>query len=487
MKKFITIKSALIAAGVVFLLLLIIGFNKKPNSSTMGRHTLTATVSEGPLDIFVSAYGEVQANKSHKIESKTRFETALTFIIEEGNRVEEGDVVCRLDTIKIDDYIKELEERISDNEIQTDNLKSELAIQKMDNEQNSKDAEQLLQQAEIELKKFEEAERPMNLRKIDLDVNSAASTLSRKQKRFTDLESLLKRGFITEDEVEEGRIELETAEVALETANIDKEVMIKYLIPEQLTILKNGLDKAKLGKEKTNSKNTTNLNNKQTRYDQALRKLKELRNELAEHREQLLDYELKAPTSGIVKYGDSSRGSYGNDKDYQVGTSIRSREVIMTIPSLEDLKVSLNISESDIDKIKVGQKASLEVDALEGQAFPGEVVHVAELAKSQNWYSRGVKEFEIEINFEDMKGLKPGFSCKAEIKTDAIEKATIAPIQAIFKEEENLFAYIKHKGKAKKVPVEIGKLSITHAEILKGLKSGDEVYLSAPIEAETDS
>jgi HlyD family secretion protein len=100
------------------------------------------------------------------------------------------------------------------------------------------------------------------------------------------------------------------------------------------------------------------------------------------------------------------------------------------------------------------------------------------VANEERWMSREVKEVRTEVAREANADLKPGFSCDAEIVTDAIASALYLPLSAVFKADGRHVVYLAPQGRRQEVRV--GRASTRFVEILEGLKEGDRVWLNPP-------
>jgi HlyD family secretion protein len=105
---------------------------------------------------------------------------------------------------------------------------------------------------------------------------------------------------------------------------------------------------------------------------------------------------------------------------------------------------------------------------------------VAEIANPGGWLESAVKQFRVNVALDQTTDLRPGFSCDAEILIDTLPKVLIAPIQSVFSDGGEYVAYVQSALGPVRTPVKVGKSSVTHVEILSGLKKGQKVYLSKP-------
>src|SRR5690606_25942308 len=104
-----------------------------------------------------------------------------------------------------------------------------------------------------------------------------------------------------------------------------------------------------------------------------------------------------AERPGLVVYGGSGR-DYWNEEPIKEGATVRERQAIITIPDTTKMAVLVNIHESDIKQVKVGQKAKVTVEAFANQRLTGEVSKVSVLPDSENrWRNPDIKVYETTV------------------------------------------------------------------------------------------
>jgi HlyD family secretion protein len=148
-----------------------------------------------------------------------------------------------------------------------------------------------------------------------------------------------------------------------------------------------------------------------------------------------------SPLNGIVADIPSKVGTFA--------TAGLSTTPLMTIADMSTINVEVKVDETEIDKVSVGQKAKIKVDAFNDKEIEGEVTQKTPLAVGKSATSGGLstninvqeaKEFRVVIQLrntpdEIRKGLRPGMSATATITT-RIEKDVIAvPLQAIVEKQ----------------------------------------------------
>jgi HlyD family secretion protein len=209
-----------------------------------------------------------------------------------------------------------------------------------------------------------------------------------------------------------------------------------------------------------------------------VQQLERTEREFKEAKEELAGFEVRAPAEGVVSYGDPSRPWRGSD--IQVGMTLRRGQVLMRIPVLKDLKAIVNVQEVSIRKVKLNDVCVIAVDALPEQTFEAHVARIAEVPIASRWLASDVKEFRVELSLAEHDGLKPGFSCRAEIITAALTDVLSVPVQAVFRDGAEYYVYAANGSTPERRTVRLGLSSETSVVIVEGLDAGEKVYLSDP-------
>jgi len=443
-----------------------------------GPQALTETVRREDLAVLIRASGEIRAADSNRIYPQLKRAGTIEFIVPEGERVTNSQVVARFATDEIDKQIRIYEVNELEQQNKLDAAITALEIETMDNLKNLKLAEQAVTSTEMKLKKYREGDAPLVERKARLQVETTARELKMKETRVRDIVGLLAEGFVTQDQVEEERIALEKAKVAHETAKVEETLNEQYTLPLREAEAVNAFEAATTDLEKTRKSGAVELRQKEQDVATLRRSLEQTQEELREAREELTFCVVTAPTEGIVTYADPRRP--WRRAEVQVGARISRGQVLMTIPDMSGMIAAVNVSEADIHRVRPGQKATVRSEALAEVVMRGEVKKVAEVANSGGWFGSDVKEFEVEVVLVDGKDLKPGFSCRVEIEAARVAQALTLPLQAVFRENGELVVYRRIKGQAERTVVQVGETSETRVEILSGVSEGESVLLVAP-------
>jgi HlyD family secretion protein len=132
---------------------------------------------------------------------------------------------------------------------------------------------------------------------------------------------------------------------------------------------------------------------------------------LAQARIDLARTKIASPVNGIVIKRSIEKGQ-------TVAASLSSPELFVIAQNLQDMQVDASIDESDVGKIRTGQKATFTVDAFAGQTFEGEVRQVRKAAQTV----ANVVTYTAVIGFANNGGrLLPGMTANVRVITEARE------------------------------------------------------------------
>lgn len=441
-------------------------------------------VKRGKLPIRLTENGVLVAKDSRKIVVKSRGNAKIAWIAKEGQQVEENAVVCRLDTTSLRTRIDTLENEVLKWETDLKTARTNLDIQELENEGKLETAQDAQKKAEMELEKYRDGDAPQDRRNLEIDLKDAQTEFRRSKKRYEDSKTLLAQEFIKKSELEQHQIEFERAQVQKEGAELALKLWHKYTYPMAIQDKKTAMENAKRELLTVRKRNTSELDQKQAAVKQAVKRLASAKRQMAEKRKELEAMTMQAPCPGILIYGDPREP--WRRSEIKVGGQVWGGMTIITIPDLRVMQVRLRIHEADINKVKVGQRATVTMDTYPGLQLEGKVERVASIAGNRNnpWStSSTVKKFDVEVTITskiEIK-LKPGISAKAEIHIDDIEDAVFVPLQCVFVEDGENFCYAQPPGaNAVKQKVEIGQSNDTYVQILSGLEAGASVLLYNP-------
>jgi HlyD family secretion protein len=168
-----------------------------------------------------------------------------------------------------------------------------------------------------------------------------------------------------------------------------------------------------------------------------------------------------APFDGVVTYLPVHEG-----ETVVMGIQNSPGSTLMTLADLSVITAEVQVDETDIVNVKLGQTAEVTIDAIPGKTFQGEVTEIGDnaivrstgLATSQSTSSsQEAKDFKVVITLkEPPQNVRPGLSSTAKITTGTRTQALTIPLQALtIRDKSDLEAQDKNKKKTKPQPVNV--------------------------------
>jgi multidrug efflux pump subunit AcrA (membrane-fusion protein) len=443
-------------------------------------------VKKGDLPITLTENGTLVAKESQKVTPTLRGRGKITFIVEEGKQVAEGDELCKFDTTELQQQIDQSMLEITKAEADLSTAKTELEIQGKENESNVKKANITLEKATKDKEKYEEGELPQEKRKLEISIKEANTAYEKAKQRFEDSKKLFEKNFVNKGTLEQDEQDFDRATINKERTEKDKELYEKYTEPMTLRDKQTAVEDAQLALETASKRADSVLRQKQVNVEQQSKRLDKLNEQLKKSNEEMAKMVMKAPCPGIVIYGDPRYTWYGEENNMKVGGEIWGGNTLFTIPDLRIMQVKLQIHEADINKIKLEMPARVTMDTYAGLVLNGKITKIAAIAAGGNnpWDgNQEVKKFDVEITLEGTTQveLKPGISAKAEVMIDTRKDALYVPLQCVFLESGKQWCYaLDAQRKPERLEVKTGLSNDTYLEITEGLGEGKLVLLYNP-------
>src|SRR5229473_4919107 len=251
-------------------------------------------------------------------------------------------------------------------------------------------------------------------------------------------------------------------------------------------------------------------------YESSVHEIERAQAGSSQARDQLSKTTVYSPIDGTVTILNSKLG------ERLVATGQFAGTEVMRVADLGHMEARVDVNENDVVNVKLGDKASVKIDAYGDRKFQGVVQQIANTGKTTGTGTQEeVTNFEVKIRIDDHDvGLRPSLSCTADIETNMVKDAVAVPMQSVTiragdsnlspeeiekqkqkvaardkgdnsadyvnerqekatqKEEHEKIAkvvFLKKGSKAQMVKVTTGISDDTYMEIKSGVQPGDEV------------
>lgn len=473
--------------GLIVVALAVVGVVTDPGGWFEGEEVQTVdgvAVRRGPLRISEISRGNLEAKDSATLINELEGRTTILYLVDEGTYVREGDLVCELDVSEQRD--REISQKIAvqNSESSYTNAKEQYDIQVIQNESDIAKAELDLTLAKLELEKYIEdnGEATNDLAKAEESIQVAMEELKQAEDQLKWTKELHEKGFAQRTELERDELSVEINVIRLAQAKRDKDLLERYQRKMREAELKASVATAEREVLKVKKQAVAKLADYKAAKTSAEFELDQERDRLARLEGQLAKAEILAPVEGMVVYA-RERSRWGNGEVPQEGGEVRERQELVKIPRAGGMIADVSLHETKLDKVQVGQRCLVTVDAIPGKMFQGKISFVAAVADSNSWMSNpNQRLYRTEVALVNSSAeMRPGMSCEIEILVDDLEDVLYVPRQAVFLDGESTICFISNaQGAPEAVPVSTGLDNNSFVVIESGLDEGQIVMLSPP-------
>jgi HlyD family secretion protein len=331
---------------------------------------------------------------------------------------------------------------------------------------------------------------------LEIDPRSLAGQLERGEASIAAAQSSLQQG-----------------RTAVESANINLD-LARQNLKRQQDLWKDGLTTKEALERAQNevSAREADLRAREQEIKTREQQIKQEQASLATTKYNLSQVIISAPMDGLI-----TRRNIEEGETAVVGTMNNAGTVLLTIADMSVLEAEIEVDETDIPDVALGQTARVRIDAVPDREFKGRVTEIANSPIQTSTSSTGQRQattFRVVVTIEeDVPDVRPGFTCTAEITTATRQNVVSVPIQALTvrdllytnggqlvreppprrrrsadeanttrvetpegherKETEGVFLF--QDGKAVFTPLKTGVAGEQYFEVTDGLKAGDQV------------
>lgn len=190
-----------------------------------------------------------------------------------------------------------------------------------------------------------------------------------------------------------------------------------------------------------------------------------------------LDYTLiRAPFDGVVLTKNADIG----DIVSPLGAAATAKAAVVTIADMNSLQVEVDVSETSITSIRIGQPCDIQLDALPDMRFRGEVYAIVPTV------DRTKATVLVKVRFLDKDSrMLPDMSAKVSflsrsLKPEELKSRLAVNGSALVRQDGKTYVFLLQQNIVKKTFVELGEKLGDMMEVKAGLNPGDRVVIKPP-------
>ena len=183
------------------------------------------------------------------------------------------------------------------------------------------------------------------------------------------------------------------------------------------------------------------------------------------------NYTITAPISGTII-----------EKDAKVGDAVKTGDTLCIVYDLSYLEMNINVDELQISSISVGQQVQITADAVPDKTYVGTVTRVSMKGTANG----GTTTYPVSIRIDDTDGLRPGMNANAEIVVAEAKNALVVPNAAVVRgsyvlvtkdspSAANADTAMEAPEGFVYVPVKTGVSDDDYTQIVSGIQEGDTI------------
>jgi len=461
---------------VLFVILLVSCWGKSDKTEQ------TSEVQLGSLEVTVSAKGILKPVKEEAVTAKTW--GVISFMWEHGQPVNAGEVVLRIDD-------SDLRDRVEMSRYDVEIRKAGLVKTEKDESERVRAAELTVKHSETNLKSMQIAleeikslPKPDDLNNVQNALESAKRIYELRKNELDIVRKLHDKGAVASSEVQGTESNCERARIEVEKAQTNLSKVKKGPSKEEIRQAELNVTMAELNLERDKKQFQAIKTSSDTNIENARQYVKQGGMDVSRQQDRLKYFTESAPKSGVVLYAPGRWGM-----PWQPGSDAGRGFVILTIPAFDYMKAEVNIPESDISDVRVGQPVKVHVTSIPNETFTGKVSKTVDLAKDEfedldNYTKdklgraeRRVFTVEITLDQSDPR-LKPGLNVITDIIVEQRVEALLIPLAAIgISSQGGAFIEVAEQGGFRKEKAQILANDEAFAQVEAAVKPGDKVRL----------
>ncbi|MCF7974861.1 MAG: HlyD family efflux transporter periplasmic adaptor subunit [Phycisphaerae bacterium] len=501
----------------------------------------TFTVRQDDLTVTVSEGGSIRAH--HSIQYKCQVESrgaevtiinivpGGTYVTQED--VDNGMVLVKLDSSQLEDQLVQQQMELASDEENATAAKEAYDIQGIQNESDIAQAKLAIRFALLDLQKYlgvdlatqltadvdsvtdltahaapvitqvmqdpnvlKRSEAAQLLKGFRDDIVTSQGSLATAKARAVGTLKLYDANYVSELDKQRDELAVVNSEFSESDARVRLELWQRYTFPKDAEKFLSDYIESLRELERTFAKCRSQLAQAQARLSNANQQFAHQEERVRDLEQQIEYCVMRAKAPGLVIYGSGDSGDAfrmmrggrggGGSGIIAEGETVYEGQTLISMPDTAAMVAEISVHETEVDKVRAGQPATIVMDAFPDRELKGQVLEVAPLPdQSRSFMSPDLKVYQTLVRIDGTHDfLRTRMSCKVTILVEKIKNAAIVPIQVVANRQGEKVVYVAKGSSSEKRVVVTGAFNDTFVEIKSGLQAGEEVLLNPPLFAE---
>ncbi len=387
-------------------------------------------------------------------------------LVKEGDRVRAGQVLVRLEGGELAAQVRQAEANLASAQARLQMMiEGARPQERAQVEEQVRQAEANLASAQSRLQMLERGARPQERAQVEAAVAQAKANMDTAKANLDRMQSLFELGAVSKAQLDAAQLQYDVAKSQYDAAKQQWNMTEIGPRIEELQMARSQVQAARAQRDMALQQRAMIQQGARTQeLDMARAQVAQAQAGLAFARLQLANATITAPFAGTVTRRLVDPG--------QLVTTMPGQGMVITVAQIDTVHIGLDVSETDLARVKPGQTVALRVDAYPDRSFTGTVVEVGQAADPR------VRVFKVKVAVANPDHLlKPGMFARGTITTGQHAQALVIPRDAVTTESGQSTVFIAEAGKARTRKVRLGIMSGPVVEVLEGLTKGDAVIV----------
>ena len=162
---------------------------------------------------------------------------------------------------------------------------------------------------------------------------------------------------------------------------------------------------------------------------------------------------VRAPHDGVLYYYKNPNSRSRDQAAIEEGMSVRQRQELFFLPDLSEMEVQMALNESVVNRVRIGMKTKVRMEAVPDLELDGEVVSISQFPASPGRDGEDFRYFLSRVKLDNTApGLTPGMTTRIDIHLTGRRNVLAVPLEAIRSVAGKKVCYVAHEESLERMP-----------------------------------